>query len=490
MGNHFEMKKISAFAILLGVLLPVCLCAQNYHAVEGSPFAGSLGVANNPASILSAPYPWDLTFFSFQLKNSTNAVRITNFSLLNPSDSSKYQFTQGNHSRYFNFNFNVHLLNARIALNRRQAIAFGANLRGYGMGRTSNYNYLDSLHNLNDFFSINKGSLPFSGNVVSSAWLELFATYSQTLRDDEYGRLNAGVTLKAMRGVSGAFAQLTGGSVQSSVANGETVYNLNGGAARYGYSSNYDTWQKGRSAGENLNQFLVDSRGGLALDLGVEYYVKSQAIKTYDYDDYFDYEWKIGVALLDIGQNQYKYGTESRQATNPINNITDSNLNQKFASHFYNLAQINDSVVRTVHNFAQLSGAIFNIRNPARLVINVDRPLADHFSINGNISINLTGYNNSGRILGVQEMNLVALTPRWETKRWGGYLPIQYTTTGRLMIGGAFKAGPLLFGIHNWGNVFSSDKMQNGGGYIALVIRPGNGFRVKEDRQYSCPTLN
>jgi hypothetical protein len=489
MGNHFEMKKSIVFIIfLLGVCLPVCLRAQNYHAVEGSPFAGSLGVANNPASILSTPYPWDLTVFSFQLKNSTNAVAISDFSLINPSDSSKYAFTQGPHTRFVNFNFNMHLLNARIALNRRQAIAFGANLRGYGIGRSSLFNYSDTSHNLNDFFSINKGNLPFSANAVSSTWLELFATYSQTVRDDEYGRLNLGVTLKAMRGVSGGFAQLTGGSVQNSVVNGETVYTLNGGVGRYGYSSNYDTWQKGRSAGENLNQFLVDSRGGLALDIGAEYYIKSQSIKSYDEDDYFDYEWKIGVALLDIGQNQYKYGNQSRLAFNPKNSVADSNLDQKFNAYFSTLAQFNDSLKTVVNSFSQLSG-IFNIRNPARLVINVDRPLADRFSINANFSLNLTG-GNGGKILSVQEMNLLTVTPRWETKRWGGYLPIQYTTTGRLMVGGAFKAGPLLFGIHNWGNVFSSNKMQNGGGYIALVIRPGNGFRVKEDRQYTCPKLD
>ena len=445
-------------------------------------------MANNPASILSTPYPWDLTLFSLQVKNSTNLVKIINFSLINPSDSSKYQFTEGNHSRYVNFNVNVHLLNARIALNRRQAIAFGANLRGYGIGQTSKYNYLDSLHNLNQFLSINNGSPSFSGNMVSSTWLELFATYSQTLRDDEYGRLNGGVTVRAMRGVSGAFIQLAGGSVQSTVSNGQTVYTLNGGSGRYGYSSTYDTWQKGRSTGENLNDLLVVSRGGLALDLGMEYYVKSQAIKSYDYDDYFDYEWKIGVALLDIGQNQYKYGAQSRQASSPNPSIVDSNLDKKFSGPISTVARFNDSLVTAVNGFGHLVGN-FNIRNPARLVINVDRPLVDQFSINANVSLNLTGQNN-GKILSVQEMNLIILTPRWETRRWGGYLPIQYTTTGRLMIGGAFKAGPLLVGIHNWGNVFSGDKMQNGGGYIALVIRPGSGFRVREDRQYSCPKLN
>lgn len=485
MGNRFEMTKFSFFAFLLGIVLPAGILAQDYHAVEGSPFAGSLGIANNPASMLSTPYPWDITLFSFQLSNSTNVVTITNFSLISPSDSSKYAFNEGNRSRYFNFNFNLHLLNARIALNHRQAIAFGANLRGYGQGRSSRVNIADTLHNLNEFFTLNNGNLPFSANVVSSTWLELFASYSQTLRDDEYGRLNGGITLRAMRGVSGAFAQLTGGSVQSSILNGQQVYTLNGGSARYGYSSNYDTWNKNRGTAENLNEFLNDSRGGLALDLGAEYYVKSQAIKSYDEDDYFDYEWKIGVALLDIGQNQYKYGYLSSLATDPKTSVADTNLDKKFSGNLSTLTRINDSVSSLVNSFAVLSG-FYNIRNPARLVINVDRPLGNGYSLNGNLSINLTGAN-TGKILSVQEMNLLTLTPRWETKRWGAYLPVQFTTQGRLMVGGAFKAGPLLIGIHNWGNVFLKDKMQNGGGYIALVIRPGNGFREKEDKRYGCP---
>jgi hypothetical protein len=488
MGNPFEMKKIVVFICLLALVFHTPGRAQNYHAVEGSPFAGSLGVANNPASILSAPYPWDITVFSFQLKNSTNVVDIHNFSLITSPDSSKYQFTQGNRSRYFNFNFNVHLLNARISLSRHAAIAFGANLRGYGIGKSSTFGYNDTLHNLTEFFNINNGNLPFSANVVSSTWIELFATYSKTVRDDETGRLNLGFTLKAMRGISGGFAQLTGGSVQSVPFRNQIAYTLKAGTAKYGYSSNYDTWQSSRSTGENLNQFLVNSRGGLAIDLGAEYYIKTQAVKVYgDDDDYYDYEWKIGAALLDIGQNQYKYGTQSALAFNPRPNVADSNLDAKFGSDLKTIAQFNDSLRTIVNTFQALRG-VYNIRNPARLVINVDRPLPNHFYINGDLSINLTG-GNSGKTLSVQEMNLLTVTPRWETKRWGYYLPIQYTTTGRLMIGGAFKAGPLLFGIHNWGNVFSRNKMQNGGGYIAFVIRPGNGSREKEKKMYTCPKV-
>jgi hypothetical protein len=61
------------------------------------------------------------------------------------------------------------------------------------------------------------------------------------------------------------------------------------------------------------------------------------------------------------------------------------------------------------------------------------------------------------------------------------------TTNGRVWVGGAFKAGPLLMGIDNWANLFTKTRMANQGIYLALVIRPGKGFSFKEDKKYTCP---
>jgi len=472
---------------VISAFLPSDILAQNYHAVEGSPFAGSIGVANNPASILSTPYPWDITVLSVQVKNSTNAVTFHNFSLLSHGDSIWSSFDAGNRKRFAAFNFNVHLLNARIALGRKQAIAFGANLRGYAAVRTGVANYNDSLQDMNQFFAINQGT-DYNANMVSSSWLELFGTYSRTLWDDNTSRLNAGVTLKAMRGISGAFAQLKSGAVGRTTSGLETVYVLKAGSARYGYSSNYDRWKDEQSTGQNLKDFLGASRPGAAIDLGVEYWIKSQAVKTYsdeDNDDYYDYEWKIGVSLLDIGQNSFKFGTQSRSASSPRTDVSDFDLNAKF-NNTASLADFNDSLATIVNNISGLNGT-FKIWNPTRLVINVDRPLQDKFFLNANLSVNLARAN-TGKTLFAKEMNLLTLTPRWETRRLGVYMPVQVTSYGKFWIGGAFKAGPLLLGVHNWTTLFSKNKMQNGGLYLGLVIRPGKkGVSDKVDKRYDCP---
>lgn len=95
-------------------------------------------------------------------------------------------------------------------------------------------------------------------------------------------------------------------------------------------------------------------------------------------------------------------------------------------------------------------------------------------------------------------MNLLALTPRWETKRFGAYLPVLMNTRKQVWAGGAFRAGPLLLGTHNLANLFSKNSFQNGGLYLALTIRPGknhdrqreasNGkLNKQQERNLNCP---
>ncbi|HEY4206218.1 MAG TPA: hypothetical protein VGM31_05390 [Puia sp.] len=472
------------YGLFLGLVLPAIGFSQNYHAVEGTPDAGSMGVANNPASILSSPYPWDLTIFSVQVKNTTNAVVLHNFSLIPSVDTIGVSWNKGYFKRYAAFNYNVHLLNARIALGQKQAIAFGANLRGYSEVRTGPAAYLDTLQDMNQFFNINEGTV-YEGNMTSSSWLELFATYSRTVWDDEYRRINAGVTLKAMRGVSGLYAQLSDVTAGTNLTTNEPSFVLKSGGAQYGYSSNFDRWKNSRTAGENLKDIFANSRAGAAIDLGLEYWVKSEAVTNrMDEDTWYDYEWKIGISLLDVGWNSYRYGTQSRAFSQPRTTATDSILNTRF-SGLKSLADFNDSLATIMNNVRALTG-LYKIYNPMRLVINVDRPLQNDFAINGNLPLNAPIKSTSKRLI-VKDFSMLVITPRWEKKKLGAYLPLQVTTDGRFWVGGAFKAGPLLMGIHNWANLFSKSKMQNGGFYIALVVRPGHGAREKEDQQYTCP---
>jgi hypothetical protein len=66
----------------------------------------------------------------------------------------------------------------------------------------------------------------------------------------------------------------------------------------------------------------------------------------------------------------------------------------------------------------------------------------------------------------------------------GAYFPVLLNSRKQLWVGGAFKAGPILIGTHNLANLFSKNKTQSGGFYLALTIRPGK----KYDRQAHYPS--
>jgi len=474
--------------LLLLLSFGACIVAftQNYHAVQGSSNEAGLNVGNNPAAIVNSPFTWDITLFGTQLKSITNAFTIHNYSLLSSPGKSEYALDNGEYARKADISFNTNLLNARFALSRKRALAFGINLRGYASLHTGSYNYTDTLRDINDFIRINELTPSLNGQLASSSWIEIFGTYGQTVLDNETGRLNAAVTLKVNRGLSGATARVTDVAVNKDLLPDGINYALRSGRVDYGYSSNYDHLQSNQPGAQNTNDFLSHTEGGASLDLGVEYLIKTQAVTSFHDDDdgYYEYEWKIGVSLLDIGFASYKYGRNSFIAANPKSGITSGMLEDKF---YYtdNIEDFKDSLATVVQSFTSRRGK-FGILHPARAVLNVDKYLLDNFFINADLSLNLSTLAGGEKAY-VRELNLLTVTPRWETRLWAAYLPLQYNNGGKFWVGAAFKAGPLLLGIHNLSNIFSKTSVQDGGGYLAIIIRPWKTRRWGKSREVYCP---
>ena len=112
------------------------------------------------------------------------------------------------------------------------------------------------------------------------------------------------------------------------------------------------------------------------------------------------------------------------------------------------------------------------------MVVYIDKNLGNHFYINGELSMNF--FSSSGydyKKLKSRELNLLTITPRWETIGWGAYFPIQYNTQGQLWVGAAVKLGPLVMGVHSLG-IFKKDPTINGGAYLMLSLHPFNKRKV------------
>lgn len=484
------MKRIGFIVIFLhAVSGAMMVCAQDYHAITGSNYAGSLGVHDNPAAIVNTPFPWDITLGGIQVKYQTNAITVVDYSLLSSPYDSKFIINSGYDKRYGNAQVNLNLLNARMALGRKKGIAFGANLKSFSHVKTGPYNFIDTIQNIHDFFSLNPGPEPFNASIRSSTLVELYGSYAQTIWDGPATRFNGGLTVKINRGLSGARTDVTDVTRSRQSVNGQEENVLTGGSFAYGYSSNYDRWDDSRSGAGNLKEFLGTTRAGFSFDAGFELLIKPPGEPGYmeEEESWFNYDWKLGVSVLDAGWGQYRYGQQSRNGRVPGQGVTGTEMDEKLSGNIDGLAALNDSLA-TMFPLSGLAGD-FKLFSPARLVMNADRYLYGAWFLQAELSINLSGLLGDQRLY-VKNMNLLRLTPRWETRRWGVYLPVLVNTEKKVWVGAGFKAGPLLLGFHHLGNLFGKNKMANGGGYMALIIRPGNAVTgAARWKKTDCPVF-
>lgn len=479
------MKKWMLVCLLAGIAGSVN--AQDFHAVAGSNYAGALGVHNNPASIVNTPYPWDIALVGVQAKYQTNAIKVVDYSLLSSPTQSKFFVSNGNYARKGNEQLNLNLLNTRFAWGKKTGIAFGANLRSFAHISTAAYNFNDSIETVNELFALNPGNTPLEARMRTSSWIELYGSIGRTIIDEPGYRLNAGVTAKVNRGIAGGRADITGMYRDRTIVNGEPQYSLREGQFAYGYSSNFDRWEDSRSATENLRELLLTTRMGLSLDAGLELLIKPAGEPGYmeDEEAYYDYDWKLGASVLDLGYAFYRYSSNSRRGAIPVSGLNGTRLNNAFVDGFSSIEAFSDSV-DAVFDAAALQGD-FRIWAPTRLVLNADRFITSAFYVNAELNINLVGLLGDQRLY-VRNLNFLRVTPRYETRKWGVYMPFLFNSQNQFWVGGAIKAGPLLLGFHNLGNLFGKNSMANGGGYIALSIRPGKRVTgEKKDRGIACP---
>ena len=475
-------KRISILVVLAFGLNPSF--GQQYQAVHGSNFAGSLGIMNNPASALSSPLPWDITLLGLQLKNSTNFFYIEKYDPSGKDPQLAAWIQNGEYKRRLNTQFNMNLLNTRIRTSNRSAISFGMNVRSASLGGSSTYNFIDTILLPNTFLKVNMNNQPLDAFVRSSTWAEAYGSLALNLADKKHFIWNAGATIKSNMGLAGIHASITNGQFKEYVRPVNNLYEVTTAELNYGYSANLDFWDPAASTKSNLKRYRSQSIGGTSVDLGMEWIIKDQRnIELFNNKSQYNYSWKFGLSMLDLGYANYKYGLESVKTSGVKPNINGIALARKFDSTITGLDVLNDSIQTAVGQFNTLAGE-FRMSHPTRIVFNVDRQITDQIYINAELSIPIQA--RTGANMQTQDLNLLTITPRRETQKYGVYLPLSMTRDGSFWIGAAVKAGPVLFGFHRV-PIGTKTSYQNGGAYLAYTISPSEKLRKPRAKIIECP---
>ncbi|MBL0882615.1 MAG: hypothetical protein IBJ16_04575 [Chitinophagaceae bacterium] len=450
------------FILILSLLTSSLARAQSYTSTYGSAYAGSTGIRNNPAASVNSAYKWDLTLFTVQAKVSTNSLFMRNDSVF---------LTHPFKKRFLHNNVDISLFNFLYKPNNKHAFSINLRARTYNHIRTEPITASDSIYTIRDFMIQNRTTPYLEGFATHTGWLEADLNYSRVLNETYNSKLTGGITLQILRSVSGAFARVNKLSYLETKTPSDTIYNFVTGGTAFGYSSNYDTSPSGTTT---ASQFVKNSLTGLGLSIGAEYLLYEENKNSYQQNNAVNYQWKIGIALMDLGANTFKSGEFGGQYRNIDPSVTNIDIDRKL-SNIESGRDLRDSLA-TIFTTSENISDRFKVGNPTRLIINVDRSFGNNIYLNSDLSINLHGTSGFRRLLS-REINLLTVTPRWETLNWGFYLPIQYNSQNQLHIGAALKAGPLVVGLHNLQWV-KQIKNLSGGGYLMLSIHPFNKRKV------------
>ncbi|MDB5230004.1 MAG: hypothetical protein JWN76_809 [Chitinophagaceae bacterium] len=483
MRNRFNLKAV------ICKILPACILftihfsgyGQHLQALHGSPYAGSLSAEFNPANILNAPYKWDVTVFGFQSKEITNTTRFTNFGFLSIPDTIRYEGTSGLIRRYAHVTNTINILNFRYKWSEDQAVSFGINLRSYIHLQSGPAFWADTITTVTQFLSNNLSTPVYYGNGQSSNWMEYVLGYSRLIKKTDMGRWQGGVQLKIMKSLAGGRGQFNNARLTLDNSGTSPRYLVSGLRGKFMYSANADDLNSSKSNGANIREFVKNSPLNLGLNLGIEYIRYADNFYGENENETAKYDWKFGVSILDLGRNKFHYSGNSLIVNGLKSNVDQYTLDT-LLKNINNSSDLSNKLSSIAASVTPLSGD-FYINEPTRFVFNLDKYFSHNIYVNAELQANFYSTRNMEHI-NTRELNLLTITPRWETKTLGAYMPVQYNTEGKFWVGLGVKAGPVILGLDNLGWLLGKKSIPNGGFYFALQIRPGG---PKEKDAQPCP---
>lgn len=446
---------------------------QQYHALNGSSYAGVTGSFINPASIGNSLHRWDVQLFSGQTSIFTNTI--LGQALKNAALSREGGYlTNGFQSRNFNTNSDMSFLSAMYRINKKHAVAVAFRGKLYNHIYSNEINFQDSISRINSFFNINRNTPFLESKMLHAGWGEINLTYAGSILETANSRLTAGATIQFSKSLSGAFGNMSKVRFRENINGIDTSYTAYSGVGEYGYSSNYDVLQESGITTNTLKDFFKQSKMPIGLSIGFEY-LQYDAENDLDKRNYGSrlYNYKIGFSIVDIGSQKFTNSEYTGRFSEDNRDINDSEIARAFRG-INNTQDLRDSM-GVLFDSIQVLPPTFSIGNPTRAILNIDKQINPQFFVNAQMVIHLSNTKNSIKKT-TNDYSFITITPRWENLNWGIYMPIQYTRDGQVWTGLAIKAGPFIGGIHHLG-ILKQGSLLNGGGYIMLNIHP---FRKKE----------
>jgi hypothetical protein len=427
---------------------------DNYNGVNGAFF--------NPANLGNSPFKVDVGIvgMNFYAGNKNQNFSFGTLSDLTADTNVLNSFIGNGTSNSILVNATLHLPSVSFSINEKTTIAFISRAR-----------VLFDIHDfdgtlINSITSgANNPSLPY--NLTGSTNMRLsanaFSEYGlsggHVLYNEGNHFIKVGASLKFLSGVGNTYLQLNNiKATLDTVGNTAIATNASGTIAVGVAGIDVNNSDQGFKLGGNAS--------GFGADLGAVYEYRPDDLQ----EETIPYLFKASIALLDIGG--IKYNVIPNQTAGYTINIP--------AGASFDLSKFDGETKDTLDKYTQYFTKIapvgsYRVALPRTLQIGGDYRAVNHFYIAANMQLAMT--NNKSKAYNPRAVNALTITPRFESKLFAAYLPLNFSNLSKTSIGLGLRAGPLYIGSASLiSSIMSKSKQMDF--YFGFRV----GFKSKKER--------
>lgn len=472
------MTKLN-YSLLLALLLFSPLAqAQDFLGISTGNYAGVTGVSLQPASIVDSRYKFDINLFSISTGIHNNYLGLSKDALLKGKLFKKKYINDFDAIRRdllteldasitdkvrIKLNNRVQLpLSFMLTTGKNSAIALNiqsrTSLAVEGMNpELARYLYRGLEYPVYDGQTFDASGM--KANMFS--WLEVGFTYGHVLLNRNKHFLKAAATGKYLGGAAAGYLEFD--NLKYSFV-GDSVLSMTANEAAYNHSKNFD--YKSFKVGD-----LKSSAKGWGMDVGIVYEYRGKIDKfrrifgdgpdekALERRDKNKYVVKLGASLLDYGKVSFDAAPLAGNFNADFNDWNFGNETVSSVSEF-----------DTLWN-AQVDGTTptgsFSMGLPTAFSLQADLNLSNGFYLNA------MGYwpvELDKNLRSMRAVRRFSVTPRWESKYFGVYLPLSYNEYKNFQLGTSLRLGPLFVGSSNAASVLFSDELSDVEVHLGLKV--------------------
>ncbi|MDO1513069.1 hypothetical protein Q2T41_10415 [Maribacter confluentis] len=462
------MKKNQLLILSLLFWLPLISFSQTGHGFGFDNYNGIYGVTTNPANSVQSKYRWHINGISYHQIGIADYGAIDYFDLeTNPNAFNGLNFSE-NIDQSSNTNFMVadsDIMLPSVLYNISNNHSVSLILRSRAFSDYTGFNgQLFSALNSN-FDNTEEASFNSTINNTTNHWKEVGLNYALVLVNSNYHFVKIGGTAKYLMGSKAVEARGTiSGSYTPGASGNVTITDLD-----LTYLSTTETNLPNEPKKFYSTAFgNFDNNGtGYGGDIGLVYEWRPRETNRVDVRSNAGavntYKLKISAAILDIGQITYEHmaniepkrGVGLNQLINTNGSTVSVEKNEIIDNGLINALKNNPNVSPN----PQQGKVTFVL--PQTLNIGLDYIIFNDKSYYLNINY-IKSLTKNNDLYTNSRLDLITLTPRYETQKFSLYLPITYEQgSSDVYAGFGLRYGPLTIGSAALSSIVMDGKMKH-----------------------------